>query len=67
MYLRAADCPRLAIIPPRYDGEEPLVAIPMATTMGWEQSPPTFCAMSETIADVTNARFRASPRVCPEH
>jgi hypothetical protein len=48
MFLRANDCPRLAIILPVYPGEDQLVAIPMACTMGWVESPPTFCAMSET-------------------
>ena len=67
MYFRAEDCPKLAIMPPRYPGETPLVAIPMACTMGWTMSPPTFSAMSETTTDVANARFQLSPRSCPTH
>jgi hypothetical protein len=35
MFLKASDCPRLAIVLPLYDGEEQLVAIPMSSTMGW--------------------------------
>ncbi len=54
MFLNPTQCPRLALVPPRCEGEEPLVAIPMSCTMGWTQSPPTFCTMSETITDVTN-------------
>ena len=54
MFLRARDCPRLAIILPRYDDEEQLVAIPMSCTMGWTESPPTFSTMSETVTDITN-------------
>jgi hypothetical protein len=42
MFLKPSDCPRLAVILPLYKGEEQLVAIPMSSTMGWEQSPPTF-------------------------
>ena len=61
LFLAASDCPRLSIILPKYSEEEQLVAIPLACTMGWTQSPPTFCAMSETIADVTNARLRTKP------
>jgi hypothetical protein len=57
MFLHADDCPWLASIMPRYEGEEQLIAIPMvACTMGWVQSPTTFCAMSETIADLANQR-----------
>jgi hypothetical protein len=65
MFLRADDCPRLAIIMPRYEGEEQLIAIPMARTMGWVQSPATFCAMSETIADLTNAREGSGRKPAP--
>ncbi len=67
MFLAASDCPRLAIVLPLYEGEEQLVAIPMSTTMGWVQSPPTFCAMSETIADITNAKANAFPLEAPPH
>ena len=67
MFLKASDCPRLAIILPRYDGEEQLVAIPMSCTMGWTQSPPSFSVMSETVADLTNQRFKDNPRHAQEH
>ena len=59
MQLEPQACPSLAILPPLYEDEEPLVAIPMSTTMGWVQSPATFCTMSETVCDLTNARFKA--------
>ena len=39
----------------------------MSCTMGWVQLPPTFSAMSETIADVANATFRKNPKGLPEH
>lgn len=67
LFLRARDCPRLAIILPTYPGEEPLVAVPMACTMGWTQSPPTFSTMSETVADIANREFLASPRRAKPH
>ena len=54
VHLRPKHCPRLAIVLPRYDGLPPLVAIPLAITMGWTNSPPTFCALTETAADVCN-------------
>ena len=56
VFLNAADAPALAVTLPHYDGETPLVAIPLSLTMGWTESPPTFCAITETIADLANAR-----------
>ena len=55
MFLKPLDAPKLAVTIPVYPDEEPLVAIPLACTMGWTQSPPTFSAMSETVADLANA------------
>jgi len=57
LMLRPDDAPSLAVIMPSYEGEEPLVAIPLVCTMGWVNSPPTFCAASETVADLANARL----------
>ena len=34
MFLEADDCPRLAVTLPHYEGEEPLVAIPLVCSMG---------------------------------
>jgi hypothetical protein len=66
MFLRANDCPHLAIILPLYPGEEQLVTIPMSCIMGWVESPPTFCAMSEMVTDLMNRWFSTSPeRPCP--
>ena len=67
MFLRARDCLRLGIVLPRYADEEPLVAIPMSCTMGWTMSPPTFSVMSETVTDLANAKFAASPRQAIPH
>jgi len=65
MFLAPANSPRLAIILPRYNGEDQLVALPLACTMGWTQFPPTFCAMLETITDLTNGRLKAKPSSLP--
>ncbi len=67
MYLKALHCLRLAVVLPRYEGEEQLVAIPLALTMGWAQSPPSFCVMSETVCDLANQAFATSPRDAPPH
>jgi hypothetical protein len=56
---------KLATLMPRYEGEEQLLAVPLVLTMGWTNSPPTFCAASETVADLANANlFR---RTVPPH
>ena len=57
--------PNLAVIMPPYDGEPQLVAIPLVCTMGWVNSPPSFSAMSETVADLANARLHR--KHAPEH
>ena len=67
MFLRASDCPRLALVLPTYPGEPQLIAIPMSSTMGWVQSPPTFSTMSETACDVANQRMIESPTMAPPH
>jgi hypothetical protein len=67
MFLRAADCLRLALLLPTYEGEPLMVGVPLACTMGWVESPPTFCAMSETVCDRANALFAASPLAAPPH
>jgi hypothetical protein len=51
VFLKADDCIRLAIILPKYKEEPQLIAVPMAATMGWTESPPMFSVMSETVAD----------------
>ena len=65
MFLRARDCLRMAIVLPSYEGEEPLVGIPLACPMGWVQSPPTFCTMSETVCDLANAAIRSHQNPSP--
>jgi len=39
----------------------------MACTMGWAQSPPTFCAMSETATDLINDRIDSPDYEPPPH
>jgi hypothetical protein len=65
LFLEADDALKLATLMPRYEGEEQLLAVPLVLTMGWTNSPPTFCAASETVADLANANlFR---RTVPPH
>jgi len=48
-----------AIMPPGPDGSLS-VAFPLGLPMGWTESPPAFCAGTETIADMANASYRAN-------
>lgn len=57
VHLDPDDAPALCTLMPTYPGEPQLVAIPTVLTMGWVSSPPTFCAITETICDMANARM----------
>jgi hypothetical protein len=57
---------RLAVAFPNLPGEPLLVAIPLVLPMGWVASPPLFCALTETIADLANNRL-TSPYGLPLH
>ena len=65
VWLRVEDVPKLAVTIPSLPGEVPLVALPLALPMGWTQSPPAFCAVTETVADLANARLRRILRSSP--
>ena len=55
LWLRAEDTAHLAVLFPTRPGETPLIGIPLTNPMGWTESPPNFCACTETIADLANA------------
>ena len=59
VWLRPSDAPVLGVAFPSLPDEEPLVAFPLVLPMGWCESPPYFCALTETIADLTNDRIAA--------
>lgn len=65
--LRIEDIPKLALIFPDIPGRQRLVALPLCLPMGWKLSPPHFCAVTETIADITNARLGTVPKEQPFH
>ena len=52
--LRPEDAPKLGLIFPSGEEEEPMVAIPLTLPMGWKNSPPLFCTATETVADLAN-------------
>lgn len=55
--IQPRDIPRLGVILPT-DGQDPLVALPLALPMGWVESPPYFTAVTETACDLLNASLR---------
>lgn len=57
VHLRAGQCLSLCVMLPHYEGLPVLVAVPLVLTMGWTNSPPTFCAVSESICDLAASRF----------
>jgi hypothetical protein len=59
VWLNSSDIPKLAVAVPALDGDTPLLAIPLVLPMGWTESPPYFCAMTETVADIANERAAA--------
>ena len=54
LHLTVQDCPKLALAFPASLAGDPLVAIPLVLPMGWTNSGPAFCAVTETIADLAN-------------
>jgi hypothetical protein len=56
--LRPNDIPKLAVTFPAAPGDERILAFPLALPMGWVLSPPYFCAVTETITDLANARAK---------
>jgi hypothetical protein len=56
----------IALVLPKCEGEPQLIAIPLAGTMGWVQSPPSFCVMSKTVCDLANQAI-CSNNTTPPH
>jgi hypothetical protein len=63
--LTADSAPKLAIVLPTQPGELTLVAIPLSLPMGWVEFPPAFCAVTKTVANITN--WRLPRRYAPPH
>ena len=59
---------KLAVaVPTTSADEDPLIAVPMVLPMGWMESPPTFCTVTETIADLANAKIAQGYIPAPYH
>ena len=55
VWVQLADVPKLGVILPTAPGAVPLIAFPLALPMGWVESPPYFCVLTETACDRANA------------
>jgi hypothetical protein len=54
--IRTNNIPKLGVALPSLPSEPKLIAFPLVLPMGQKNSPPYFCAVTKTIADVTNER-----------
>jgi hypothetical protein len=57
IWVNVDDITKLAVALPPLGGTKPLVALPLVLPMGWTESPPYFCAATETITDISNRRL----------
>ena len=56
-----------AYVLPQEDGKEPLLVVPLCLQMGWVESPPYFCAASETARDVAAQYVERPVGTLPQH
>jgi hypothetical protein len=64
IHLAPEDIPTLGVTLPFQDEHgQPLIAFPLTLPMGWVNSPPLFCAATETVCDMANQHLtqRAHP------
>ena len=59
--------PVLGALLPSLAGEEALVGFPLILPMGWVESPPYLCAVTETIADLANSRLQSNDLATSSH
>jgi hypothetical protein len=49
------------------DKDNPLIAVQMDIPMGWMESPPAFCMVTDTVSDQANARIAQGYILCMYH
>jgi hypothetical protein len=59
VWMLPADIPKLGVVLPTMEGEEPLISFPLALPMGWVNSLPYVCAATETICDLASTSIKA--------
>ena len=52
--LRLNNAILLGVLFPSRPGKQQLIAVPLVLQMGWKESPPAFCAATETVANLAN-------------
>ena len=60
----ALACPSCS---PAVKTRKKLITMPMSLMMGWVESPPSFYAMSKTVANLANQCFQGMPTHCLPH
>jgi len=53
LIVKGDDCYNFAYVLPQGPGEPTRIVVPSAVQMGWVESPPYFCAVTETARDLT--------------
>jgi len=67
IWLSVADIPKLSVaLQVGPDGVQ-LVAFPLVLPMGWVESPPYFCAVTETVADLVNRTLDEQHPIAEHH
>lgn len=59
VWVQYQDVPKLGVILPTSSDSEALIAFPLVLPMGWVESPPYFCIVTETACDLANQMIRA--------
>jgi hypothetical protein len=67
VWISLATIPCLGAILLSFPNEEPLITSPTILPMGWVDSPNFLCAITETIADLANARFATNNMSTTNH
>ena len=66
IHLAPHDIPTIGVTLPFEHEGQPLIAFPLTLPMGWVNSPPLFCAATETVCDLTNHQLDRYTRL-PAH
>ena len=53
------------LLPPTSPTDPPQLVIPNSLQMGWSESPPYFCAVSETVRDIAETEAAKDPHLPP--
>jgi hypothetical protein len=66
MWISVCGTMKLGVDLPKINGEDQLIAFPLVLPMGWVESPPHFCAVTETVSDLANEALATGADI-PDH